>query len=169
MMNLSTLVINTAQWLEFTAIVNDLPFGSGFKKVRTCDLPSAIPPSLVEKIRITIFMYDKPNPNKATLIYNCIRLDEKDSALDQQPFGFVICCTENSHRGYCVQHGNWNLRSEKLSTEMQPYLGSTLLFDHFPISGMPKNSSGALSELQETPHELAFKTIIELIPRSNQV
>jgi hypothetical protein len=114
-------------------------------------------------------MWERTSSSSIFLIFNGIRLDQKDNALDQEPFGIVINSTGASTYGIFIHHGDWPNRTTPITSEVQKILESTSLGNYFPLNEVPQSSSGSLTDLQNTSHERAFnKTIDRLLVSINK-
>lgn len=100
------------------------------------------------------------------LVCNGIRRDDNDNALDQELFGIVVHSSGASHRGIFIHHGNWCDRTTRITREVLRVLDSTSLGNYFPLGGAPAASSGPLSDLTQTSHEGAFRTVLQQLARS---
>ena len=116
-----------------------------------------------------LLMWERNSSSSVFLVFNGMRLDKKDNAIDQEPFGIVINSTGANTYGIFVHHGDWPNRTIPITSEVQKILESTSLGNYFPLTEVPQSSSGPLTELKNTSHEGAFKkTINELLIHINK-
>lgn len=160
-MKFSTFSLSSSQLEEFEQIAKKYSSTSGYKWLSSSQIPTAIPESLRNKLQSAMLMWERTNSSSVFLVFNNIRLDQKDNSLDQQPFGIVVNSSGASTYGIFIDHGNWQNRTTPITPEVLNILESTSLGNYFPLcEEVSKNSSGSLSDLKNTSHEGAFKKMI---------
>ena len=165
-MEFSTHSISSTQRAEFEEIANERELESGYKWLSSSEIPSAIPVSLRSKMTSALLMWQRTSSGAVYLVCNGIRRDDKDNALDQEPFGIAVHSSGASPSGIFIHHGDWHDRTTPITLEVVQVIDSTSLGNYFPLGGVPAGSSGPLSDLEETSHEGAFRTVLKQLARS---
>jgi hypothetical protein len=159
-MKITNHSLTSTQQTEFEDLAQRLRTESGYKWLSSDDLPTAIPRSLRDKIPSALLMWDRTATGGTFIVCNGIRLDDKDDALDQHPFGLAILSSGASTAGIFIDHGNWSGRTIPITPDVRQVLESTSLGRYFPLGEVPQASSGPLSDLSGTSHEGAFRAVI---------
>ena len=152
--------ISSSERDEFERIARDIGAQSGYVRLSTGDLPAAIPLSLRSKLTGAMMMWEQSIGGSVYLVFNGVRLDEKDNALDQEPFGIAVNSSGADTSGVFIHHGDWEGRTVQLSTADSDLLQSTALGEYFPLGDIPQGSNGSLSDLAKTSHEGAFNRMM---------
>ncbi len=106
-------------------------------------------------------MWEQSTSGTIYLVLNGVRLDAKDNALDEEPFGIAVSSTGADTSGVFIHHGDWQGRTIPLSTTHSGLLASTSLGQYFPLSRVPNSSSGPITALAKTSHEGAFNRMMK--------
>ncbi len=159
-MKFSTFPLSSSQVEEFEQIAKKYNSTSGYKWLSSSQIPTAIPDSLRNKLQSAMLMWERTNSSSVFLVFNNIRLDQKDNSLDQEPFGIVVNSSGASTYGIFLHHGDWLNRTTPITPEVRKILDSTSLGNYFPLYEVSQNSSGSLTDLKNTSHEGAFKEMI---------
>ena len=165
-MEFSTHSISSTQRAEFEEIAKERELESGYKWLSSSEIPSAIPVSLRSKMTSALLMWERTSSGSVYLVCNGIRRDEKDNALDQEPFGIVVHSSGASRSGTFIHHGAWDDRTIDITPEVTQVLESTSIGNYFPLGEAPSGSSGPLSDLSGTSHEGAFRTVLKQLTRT---
>jgi hypothetical protein len=88
------------------------------------------------------------------------RVDQPAKAIDQMPFGFIDTSGQAPSSGCLIQHGNWPERTTKPPDQFWTHLNASGLGHCFPISELPQQQSGAISELKIQSQIDAFNTLV---------
>jgi hypothetical protein len=159
-MKFSSVPISSSEREEFEHIARDVGSESGYVRLSTGEIPSAIPLSLRSKLTGAMMMWEQSTDGSVYLIFNGVRLDAKDNTLDQEPFGVAVNSSGADSSGVFIHHGDWEGRTVELSTASSNLLESTSLGQYFPLVHFPDASSGPLSDLAKTSHEGAFNRMM---------
>ena len=165
-MELSTYSISSTQRAEFEELAQKCKLESGYKWLSSSEIPSAIPEPLRSKMPSALLMWERTSSGCVYLVCNGMRLDKKDNALDQEPFGIVVHSSGASTSGIFIHHGDWRNRTTPITPGVRLVLDSTSLGNYFPLGEVPSGSSGPLSDLSETSHEGAFRTMLQILTSS---
>lgn len=159
--------ISTTQQAEFENLAANFKIKAGYKWLQPNAMPSAIPDSLRNKMTSALLMWEQTSSGAIYIICNGVRIDNKDNALDQEPFGIVVHSSGSASWGLFLHHGNWKNRTIKITSEITQILESTSLDKYFPLGEVPVSSSGPLNDLKNTSHAGAFRTVIKNIISSS--
>ena len=89
-----------------------------YKIISPGELPQSIPDKLRAKCNSAVILYSgEVGGDFLYCMTNMNRFDERDNAIDQEPFGFVMFRGEVQSRGCIIHHGNWENRTIYLSGE----------------------------------------------------
>jgi hypothetical protein len=112
-MQFSIYSITSTQRAEFEELAKKRKLESGYAWLSSSEIPSAIPASLRSKMISALLMWERTSSGCMYLVCNGIRLDEKDNALDQEPFGVVVHSSGASPTGILVgQRGRSSNQSQ---------------------------------------------------------
>ena len=89
-MEFSTFSLSSSHIEEFEQIAKECNATSGYKWLPSSRIPSAIPESLRKQMTSALLMWEPTSSGSVYLVVNGIRHDQKDNALDQEPFGIVV-------------------------------------------------------------------------------
>ena len=166
-MKLSVLSLTSSQQAEFEELSRNLGMESGYRWLSSSELPSTIPPTLRPKLSSALLMWERTSSDCTQIVCNGIRLEPKDNALDQEPFGVVVYSSGASTGGVFIHHGGWKGRTTPITSEVSQILASSSLGNYFPLGEVPSAGPGPLSDLSQTSHKDAFNAMIgQLVPRS---
>ncbi|MCW5518500.1 hypothetical protein J1N09_01525 [Aureitalea sp. L0-47] len=83
-------------------------------------------------------------------VYTFVGIRPDKNQIDEHPF---LYCYDKDHGengfGGIIHHGHWDGRTTELSPEQEHALSSSGLTANFTYKGIPSNSSGSLSDLEE--------------------
>lgn len=127
----------------------------------TVDL-SPIPSGLTQKCD-SIFCAASGNAAGDTVYYmaNLNRVDAKDNAIDQQPFGFVVNSESSFPSGCLVHHGNWTDRTTHPPMDFWDAISQSGVGVCYQTSQLPPVSSGRLEDIQIDSQTEAFSTLVQ--------
>jgi hypothetical protein len=129
-------------------------------------IPHVFSPVLRGKCDHAVVMYSSTTTASTVFVCNAERVDQKASAIDQEPFGVAVLGNEPASCGLLLHHGSWVGRSvSSLPTEFWTAVASSGVGNHFPFPELPRNTSGPLSELSQGSHGGAFKEMVARLAR----
>jgi hypothetical protein len=122
-------------------------------------LPGPLPTSLTKKYDSVLVTAAQDDACTTYFVLNGHRIDEKDRAVDQQPFGLAFENVVPAPSGCLIQHGDWPGR-----TTYPPQQFWNGLKEHGqglcqPFTELPKKSSGRLDSLT-VPSQLAAQRLV---------
>ena len=89
------------------------------------------------------------------------RVDVKDSAIDQMPFGFGYLAGGGTTSGLLIQHGSWAERKITPPSDFWIHIEQSGVGNCFPLSFLPSQESGHISELPVSAQATgAFESLI---------
>jgi len=134
-----------------------------YRVVSADQVPIALPESLRNKC-IGAIIIGSGNQTFSTYVINLLRVDEKDSAVDQHPF---ICAMNSDNEidltAGIVHHGNWLGRSSYPGTSFFQAITGSGITAFYPVIGVPPKDFGSLDELAPDSHKDAFWNSLNLL------
>ncbi len=146
---------NEARWLELCP-------PNTFRVVAPTQISGLLQDSLVKKYDSVLLVSSGVRDSDAVVFMaNGHRVDTKDSAIDQMPFGFGYLAGEGSTNALLIQHGSWVKRTTKPPADFWSHIEQSGVGTCFPLPLLPTQQSGHLSDLQvETQTTGAFAELI---------
>jgi hypothetical protein len=83
---------------------------------------------------------------------NGYRVDQKDSAIDQMPYGFILTGGTGIPSGLLIQHGNWESRRIEPPVEFWSHIERSGVGTCYPLESLPAQNSGTIADLQVAKH-----------------
>lgn len=109
----SWLTLTTTQCKE----IESENMKSGWKRLSQENLPSVLPSEFRNKIDSAVMIAAPTSTGGTYLVYNNLRVDQKASALDQDPFALIVHSTGPSPNGVLIHHGKWGGADNNRRTE----------------------------------------------------
>ena len=143
--------------------------GAWYKVLRKDEIPSCFSSILKQKCDHAVVMVsdvstakDFGAPAAATVVVcNAQRVDPKEKAIDQEPFGIAVIGDEPAPSGLLLHHGDWNGRTvSDLPEGFWKYVESSGVGDYFPFQKFPGGACGPLDDLRKTSHGMAFREVV---------
>lgn len=128
-------------------------------------LPSIIPIALKNKLNSALIIASGEANGIVFYMINLMRVDTKDAAIDQQPFGLAFVGDTPIPSGCLIDHGNWQGRTIKPPSDFWSLISKSGIRSVYPLAEMPRNSFGNIRDLQVTSQEEAFNTIVLQLKR----
>jgi len=130
-----------------------------YRIVDPYDLPPAIPDTLKAKCSHAVLVASgEVGTSTVWCMANLNRLDKKDNAIDQMPFGFVIQNEKCFPSGCLIDHGDWDVRTISLPGEVNTVTSSIIddiVNNQLPA---PEGTIGTFNE--DNPHIKAFSVVV---------
>jgi hypothetical protein len=82
------------------------------------------------------------------IMVNGNRIDFKDSAIDQMPFGIICSGSEPLTSGSLIQHGDWLGRTTYPPDSYWTHLSNSGIGNYYPLDEMPIEESGSVNDLK---------------------
>ena len=84
-----------------------------------------LPPELYSKFTSVLVVSSSTDNGKVYFMLNGNRIDNKDKAIDQMPFGFAFIGDSVSGSGCLIQHGSWFNRTIKPTTDFWSHIATS--------------------------------------------
>jgi hypothetical protein len=128
-------------------------------------LAGVLPNELINQYANVFIMASGTSSGNVYYMANGNRLDQKDGAIDQMPFGFGFVGNDPIASGTLIQHGNWDERSTYPPKEFWLQVESSGFSNYFPSTEMPAKPSGKITDLKIASQEYAFRTIVNALKK----
>ncbi len=110
----------------------------------------------------SILLVASDSPSGTTYyMVNIHRVDDRDLAIDQEPFGLAFFADEPAPSGCFIHHGNWFGRTTYPPQEFWRHIVESGIGNCYPISELPQKPFGRLEELNIQSQEEAFRVVVE--------
>ncbi|MBU0478182.1 hypothetical protein KKC91_06410 [bacterium] len=123
-------------------------------------IPPILPSELVNK-SIKVIVAASGDIHNAVYMVNCLRVDQKDFAIDQQPL--IIAYSDRNLTAGIIQHGDWSGRTIYPPPSFFNAITSSGIMQYYPYVGIPNKSQGAFDELTPDSHREAFWSGVRMI------
>jgi hypothetical protein len=140
----------------------DVDMQTGWKIIQQNDLPSVLPSDFRKKIDSAVMITAPTSTGGTYLVYNNLRVEQKEKAIDQHPFAIIVHSTGPSPSGILIHHGKWEGRTTKAPEVFWNYVNESGVGNYFYTNPPNGLSSGTLDELPDG-HRDAFEKIINRI------
>lgn len=148
---------------EWRALVSDYPGQPYYKLVEHDQLPNSIPQGLRDKINHAVLMASGTLDGDVMMVCNLCRIDEKDSAIDQQPFAVVFDSHGNAESGVYANHGDWQDRTVKPPKPFWDVVAASGVGSYVYPEIPAGSESGLLADVPESSHGHAFNEMIQQV------
>lgn len=128
-------------------------------------LSGILPDELINQFVNVFIMASGTSSGNVYYMANGNRLDQKDGAIDQMPFGLGFVGNDPIASGTLIQHGNWDGRSTYPPDEFWLQVESSEFSNCFPSSEMPTETSGKITDLKIESQEHAFRYIVNALKK----
>lgn len=91
------------------------------------------------------------------------RVDASGSAINQMPFNLAFIGNTVSGSDRLIQHGNWVNRTTTPPVEFWRHINASGTAINFPLSELPTESSGAITDLNIDSQNEAFGRLVEVL------
>lgn len=152
--------LTTDQQAEFEEIMPE----SGWRVIPGSELPSVFPYDFQSKLDSALVIVEPTDTGGTYLVTNAVRLDFKDKALDQEPFGLIVSDTGAGSIGVFIHHGTWSGRTEHPPEEFWEEATSSGIGNYFLAVPPSGSMLGSLDELPKG-HRGAFDAVVESLRR----
>ena len=130
-----------------------------YRIIAAHQLPPPIPQALKMKCNSALIIVSGEVESSTVWdMANLYRYDEKQNAVDQEPFGYVVQSGEFFPSGCLVHHGDWTGRTIDLPAEIDSVYSTQI--NDILLTQLP-NSSGSICELSsDSSNIMAFTTLV---------
>ena len=132
-----------------------------YRVVPPSSLPSVIPDRLRAKINSCLVV--SSGDGKGTIYYmvNLNRVDEADSAIDQEPFGFAFVGNDTVTSGCFIHHGDWEGRTRYPPQQFWEHIEASGIHASYGVTSIPNAPAGPVAELNIQSQNEAFQRIVQ--------
>lgn len=121
-----------------------------------------LPSPLIEKCNSAIIVCSGAATSESVFMVNLNRVDHSAKQVDQMPFGVICSGTKAITSGALMQHGNYLGRTISPPQAFWDQINKSGLNQICPISELPSNSSGNISELNSSQKYALYHLTTEL-------
>ncbi|MFO0905846.1 MAG: hypothetical protein U0939_22755 [Pirellulales bacterium] len=133
-----------------------------YRAIRQQEIPSVFPKSFREKMDHAVVMASGTRDGRVVVVINAQRVDEKDKAIDQEPFGVVLHTGNPATSGIYIHHGNWEGRTKQVTIpKFWSHVRASGIGDFFPPPGLQPGDAGELEKLNGSSNMRAFSSVID--------
>ncbi len=136
-----------------------------YKTIERSGLPDILPEALKEKLDSALIMASGTLTGTVYYVVNANRVDYKDGAIDQQPFGLAFVGDDPIGSGCLVQHGTWSGRTTEPPEEFWQVIEESGIGHRFPLPELPEKPYGKIEELKKPSHNAAFSTVVNRLKK----
>jgi len=126
-------------------------------------LSGILPEPLINKFINFFIMASGTSSGNVFYMANGNRIDFNDNAVDQMPFGLAFVGDNPIASGCFIQHGDWENRTTTPPNEFWLEIRSSEIPTHYPLSELPTESSGKITDLKIDSQHHAFSNIVETL------
>ncbi len=158
-----------ASWINLSpqqrAEFNESFGTSGWRIISRDQLPSVFPCSLRSKVDSALVITADTSTGGTYFIVSAWRLDRKDCAFDNEPFGLIVHASGASEDGVFLHHGEWEGRTQPIPDYLLNAIDSEGVGDYlWAIPPADQNEGGLLDLVPlPRPHRGAFHSIVQEI------
>lgn len=91
------------------------------------------------------------------------RIDSKDGAIDQMPFGLAFVGNAPIPSGCLIQHGDWGGRTTHPPAEFWGLVDASGTPSHYPLSELPLETTGKITDLKIASQADAFGNLVGVL------
>lgn len=147
---------NRAKWEGFC------PVGE-FRILPSNVLSGVLPEALINQYGSVFIMASGTVSDNVYYMANGNRVDFPDSAVDQMPFGLAFVGDNPIASGCIIQHGDWENRTIHPPDEFWQRVTASGISSFYPLSELPAESSGKITDLKIESQENAFRNIVDVL------
>lgn len=126
-------------------------------------LSGILPDELTNQFNSVFIMASGTSSGNVYYMANGNRLDQKDGAIDQMPFGLGFVGNDPIASGTLIQHGNWDERSTYPPEEFWLQVNESGISTFYPLSELPSQPSGKITDLKIKSQQGAFGNIVDIL------
>jgi hypothetical protein len=153
---------------EIKSLCPSDPSEPWFKVIPQEQIPGVFPESFRAKLDHAVVMGSGDANGMVYLVINAQRVDQKATAIDQEPFGIVFDNGMPSESGVFIHHGGWHGRTESgVPPAFWNHVAASGIGNYYPPPSLPPDSAGSLHDLGSSSNLKAFnqtlKTMLEFL------
>jgi hypothetical protein len=132
-----------------------------YRIVPATAIPGIVPAGLLVKVHSVLVIGSATPDGMAYYMANLNRVDLRDRAIDQQPFGLAFVGTMPVGSGCLIQHGNWPGRTSYPMPDFWSQIQASGLRAYYPLTELPADPAGPVSALARSSQGSAFGILVE--------
>jgi hypothetical protein len=136
------------------------PIGE-YRVIQAEDVPPIVPAPLVEKGHSFLVMASGSPTGTAIYMVNTNRLDTKDRAIDQEPFGLAFVGNNPVYSGCFIHHGTWEGRTRSVPKGFIDGISSSTLDESYCVTSIPNEPAGKIEDLSVDSQQKAFQHLLD--------
>ncbi|MFC1572811.1 hypothetical protein ACFL6M_04350 [Candidatus Eisenbacteria bacterium] len=136
-----------------------------YRVIQAADVPPLIPSALVGKGHSFLIMASGTQDGTAYYMVNTNRLDHKDRAIDQEPFGLAFVGDDPVASGCFIHHGTWEGRTRKVPQSFLDAIAASGIETQYAVTSIPSTSAGKIEELEIASQQSAFQELVISLQR----
>ena len=122
-----------------------------------------LPNALINQYSSVFIMASGTASGNVYYMANGNRVDFPDSAVDQMPFGLAFVGDNAIASGCVIQHGDWGNRTIHPPDEFWQQVNASGILTFCPLSELPGESGGKITNLKIESQEHAFRNIVNAL------
>jgi hypothetical protein len=126
-------------------------------------LSGVLPDALISQYNSVFIMASGTASGNIYFMANGNRVDFSDNAIDQMPFGLAFVGNDPIPSGCLIQHGDWEARTIKPPPEFWDLVLASGTSSFYPLSEMPTNSAGKITDLMIDSQNSAFGKLVDIL------
>ena len=126
-------------------------------------LGSVLPDALINQYNSVFVMGSSTLNGNVYYMANGNRVDDKDGAIDQMPFGVAFVGVNPVPSGCLIQHGDWGNRTTHPPQEFWGHITSSGTASYYPLSEIPSDFAGIITDLKVDSQNTAFGKLVEVL------
>ena len=131
-----------------------------YRVIQASDVPSVVPSALVDKGHSVLIMASGSPSGTAYYMVNINRLDIKDRAIDQEPFGLAFVGEDPVASGCFIHHGTWDGRTRAIPQGFVEGIAASALDSCHAVTSIPSEPAGKIGDLQIASQQTAFHHLV---------
>jgi hypothetical protein len=147
---------NRAKWEELC------PVGE-YRILPSNALSGVLPEALINQYNSVFIMASGTESGNVYYMANGNRIDFPASAVDQMPFGLAFVGDSPIASGCMIQHGDWGNRTIHPPDEFWQQVNASGISTFYPLSELPTDSSGKITNLRLDSQKHAFRNIVDAL------
>lgn len=119
-------------------------------------LPNLLPNPLTDKYDSVVIAGSATSGGTVYYMVNGNRIDSNARAIDQMPYGLAFIGNNAAGSACLMQHGSYQGRTTYPPTDFWNYVSASGIARYYPLSEIPIDPAGKLSELHIDSQNIAF-------------
>jgi len=125
-------------------------------------LSGLLPDALISQYNSVFIMASGILSGNVYYMVNGNRVDYRDNAIDQMPFGLAFVGDGPIPSGCLIQHGDWDDRTTYPPQEFWDLVTLSGTNSYYPLSEIPVNPVGKITDLSIDSQNEAFGKLVEV-------